>query len=102
MFTIEGSTLKIMPVDTTPLEFDYFAKTTALSSSLNWLFTNHIDCYNAGVMEKVYFYYLRDYEKAAVYAQAKNGIFAEIKTQQFREYGSIRVRPQGFSYGATP
>lgn len=101
VFTIEGMTLKIMPVDTTPLELDYFGRNAALSSSLNWLFTNHVDCYWAGTLEQVYSY-LKDYNQAGIYQQKKKSCFDEIKTQQFREAGSLRIRPQGFSYGATP
>jgi len=101
VFTIEGSTLKIMPVDTTPLELDYFAKDAALVTTLNWLFTNHIDCYWAGTLEQVYSY-LKDYNQAGIYQQKKKSCFEEIKTQQFRESGNMRIRPQGFSYGATP
>jgi hypothetical protein len=47
-FTVEGSTLKIRPIDDTPLEFDYFQKIPALASVVpadgtqtNWLLTAH-------------------------------------------------------------
>src|SRR5437868_198573 len=33
IFTIEGSTLKVRPIDATSLEFDYYAKIAALSDS---------------------------------------------------------------------
>lgn len=101
VFTIEGTTFKVQPVDSTPLEFDYFAKTTALSSSLNWLFTNRVDCYWNGVLEQVYSY-LKDYTQAGIYQTKKLNIYDEIRTQRFREDGILAIRPQGSSYGATP
>jgi len=101
VFTIEGSTLKVMPVDTTPLEFDYYADVAAISSSLNWLFTNRVDAYWYGVLEQVYTY-VHDYEQAAVYRNKKAEIFDEIKKQRFREDGELTIRPWGSSYGATP
>ena len=101
VFTIEGSNLKIMPIDGTPIEFLYFAKTAALSSSLNWLFTNYGDVYWNGVLEQIY-RYVKDYEQAAVYQEAKSIIFQQIKLKRFREEGQLAIRVQGSSYGATP
>jgi hypothetical protein len=100
-FTIEGTYIKTVPVDGTPLEFDYFASTPALSSSLNWLFTNRVDAYWNGVLEQVY-RYMKDYEQASQYQQSKSTIFQEIKMQRFREDGQLAIRVQGSSYGATP
>ena len=41
IFTIEGATLKLRPLDATPLELDYFQKIPALASGVNWLFASH-------------------------------------------------------------
>ena len=101
VFTIEGNNLKIMPIDGTPLEFLYFAKTTGLASSLNWLFTNYVDSYWNGVLEQIY-RYMKDYEQAQVYQQAKGIIFEQIKNKRFREEGQMSIRVVGSSYGATP
>jgi hypothetical protein len=101
VFTIEGTTLLVSPVDTTPLEFEYFAKTAALSGSLNWLFSNRVDCYWNGVLEQVY-KYLKDYDQAGIYRAYKEDIFTEIKKQRFREDGTLTIRVFGSSYGATP
>ena len=101
VFTIEGSNLKIMPIDGTPLEFLYFAKTSALASSLNWLFTNYVDAYWNGVLEQIY-RYMKDYEQAQVYQQAKSVLFEQIKLKRFREEGQLAIRIVGSSYGATP
>lgn len=101
VFTIEGSNLKIMPIDGTPLEFLYFAKTSALSGNLNWLFTNYVDAYWNGVLEQIY-RYMKDYEQASVYQQAKTAVFDQIKLKRFREEGQLSIRIVGSSYGATP
>lgn len=101
VFTIEGSNLKIMPIDSTPLEFLYFAKTAALAGSLNWLFTNYIDAYWNGVLEQIY-RYVKDYEQASTYQQAKAAVFDQIKQKRFREEGQLSIRVVGSSYGATP
>src|SRR5262249_15732181 len=47
IFTIEGATLKIRPLDTTALELDYFQKIPALSDAAptNWLLASHSDLY---------------------------------------------------------
>jgi hypothetical protein len=100
-FTIEGGYIKIIPIDGTPLEFDYFGSTPALSSSLNWLFTNRVDAYWNGVLEQIY-RYSKDDDQATIYQQAKGAIFDQIKKQQFREAGALAIRVQGSSYGATP
>lgn len=100
-FTIEGNYLKIMPIDGTPLEFDYFGSTPALAGSLNWLFTNRVDAYWNGVLEQIYTY-SKDYDQAAIYQQKKAAVFDQIKKQQFREAGALAIRVQGSSYGATP
>jgi hypothetical protein len=101
VFTIEGNNLKIMPANGTPIEFDYFAKTAALSGALNWLFVNYVDAYWNGVLEQIY-RYMKDYEQAQVYQQAKSVIFEQIHTKRFREEGQLTIRVQGSSYGATP
>lgn len=95
IFTIEGSTLKVRPVDdTTQIEFDYFAKTGALASSLNWLFTNNSDCYFFGALEQGYLY-TKDFDEAAVWSAKKKGVYDSIKTQRFREDGAFQIRTMG-------
>lgn len=100
-FTIEGNYLKIAPIDPTPLEFVYWAKTPAISAGLNWLFNEQIDCYWNGTLEQVY-EYLHDYEQAAYYGRAKQASFNEIKMERFREPNNLRIRIDRSSYGATP
>src|SRR5262249_53856046 len=52
VFSIEGGTLKIRPLDTTPLELDYVQKIPALSDSTttNWLLAAHPDLYLFGAL----------------------------------------------------
>lgn len=94
VFTIEGSTLKIRPTDTSTIEFDYYAKTGALSSSLNWLFTNHPDAYFAGSLEQAYLF-VKDTPNAAVWSAKKSAVFADIKLLNFREHGALTISPTG-------
>ncbi len=90
-FTIEGSTLKVRPLDVTAIEFDYFAKTGALATSLNWLMTNHWDAYFFGTLEQAYLYD-KDPDNAAVWSAKKKGVFDSIKLQRFREEGALTIR----------
>lgn len=101
VFTIEGNVLKIMPVDGTPIEFDYWAKTKALSTSLNWLFSNRPDCYWNGVLEQAYTY-VKDYDQAAVFQTKKKANYSDIKMQLFREPGKLYIRAQTGWSGNTP
>lgn len=93
-FTIEGSTLYVRPLSGTHLEFDYYGLTTALTNSLNWLFTNHVDCYWNGTLEQVYSY-LKDYEQAGVYQNKKIASYDLIKKLMFRENTNMAVRVMG-------
>src|SRR4051794_23818546 len=38
IFTIEGSNLRVKPLDDTALTFTYYQKTAAVSGTLNWLY----------------------------------------------------------------
>lgn len=91
MFTIEGSTLKVRPVDDTILEFDYFAKNAALSGALNWLYTNNPDVYLFGALTEAYAF-TKDYEQAAVWKARRDEIFSEISLQNFRNAGAMAIR----------
>lgn len=93
-FTIEGNNLFVRPLSGTHLEFDYYAATSALSSSLNWLFTNHVDCYWNGTLEQVYSY-LKDYEQAGVYQQKKMASYDIVKKRMFRQDTGLTVKVMG-------
>ncbi len=97
MFTIEGSTLKVRPVDDTAIEFDYFAKPAALASSLNWLMTNNPDAYFFGALEQAYLW-IKDTDQAAPWSAKKAAVYTSIKTQNFRNPGALVIR----AFGQTP
>lgn len=94
-FTIEGSTLKVLPGDdTTPIEFDYFAKTGPLATALNWLFSNNADCYYFGALEQAYLF-THDFDEATVWAAKKKAVYDSIKLQRFREDGALVIHTLG-------
>lgn len=93
-FTIEGSTLKIRPVDATGLEFDYFAKNAALSSALNWLYTGNPDAYLFGTLTEAYLYN-KDPDNAAIWKQRRDEVMGDIKMADFRNPGAMAVRVYG-------
>ncbi len=102
VFTVEAGFLKILPVNATPLEFLYWAKTAALSSSFNWLATNRPDAYIVGALEKLYGYWIKDFNQAEAYGRKKTEIFNQIKMQRFREFNNLHIRLDRSTYGATP
>ena len=102
VFTVEAGKLKVKPGTTGTLEFLYWAKTPALSSSFNWLATNRPDAYVVGALEKLYGYWIKDFNQAEAYGRKKTEIFNQVKMQRFREFNNLRVRVDRSSYGATP
>ncbi len=102
VFTVEAGFLKILPVNPTPLEFLYWAKTPALSGNFNWLATNRPDAYVVGALEKLYGYWIKDFNQAEAFGRKKTEIFNQIKMQRFREFNNLRIRIDRSTYGATP
>lgn len=93
-FTIEGSNILIRPEDTTALEFVYEARNAALSSGLNWLYTNHPDVYLNGVLYEAY-KFTKDVQNAAFYKAARDELFDEVNLLNFREQGGMIVAVDG-------
>jgi len=93
-FTIEGANLKIRPTDNTALEFDYYAKTAAVSGSLNWLFTNHPDAYLAGALVEAHLF-AKDPDSAAIWLPRRDAAFSEIHLVNFNEQGSMAISVMG-------
>lgn len=92
VFTIEGSTLKVRPVSGTSLEFDYYQKISALSGTVNWLFTAHPDCYLFGTLAEAQGFNV-DFEKLALWKARRDECFEEIErlSRKTQGGGSIRV-----------
>src|SRR5882757_9079170 len=94
IFTIEGSTLKVRPLDTTALEFDYFQKVPALSDSAatNWLLAAHPDLYLFGSLVEAEMFGVND-ERAPVWKARRDEIFDEIEklSNKTRGAGAVRV-----------
>jgi hypothetical protein len=94
VFTIEGSTLKIRPVDATALEFDYFQKIPALSdgAAANWLLAAHPDLYLFGALVEAEMFGVND-ERAPLWKARRDEIFDEIEklSNKTRGAGAMRV-----------
>jgi hypothetical protein len=83
-FTVEGSTLKIRPIDDTPREFDYCQKIPALASVVpadgtqtNWLLTAHPDLYLFGSLVEAEMFGVND-ERAPIWKARRDEILDEL------------------------
>jgi hypothetical protein len=94
IFTIEGATLKIRPLDGTPLELDYVQKVPALSDAApgNWLLAAHPDVYLFGALVEAEMFGVND-ERAPLWKARRDEIFDEIEklTNKTRGAGAVRV-----------
>ena len=99
VFSIEGSVLKIRPVDATALEFDYFQKIPALSAgaATNWLLAAHPDLYLFGALVEAEMFGVND-ERAPLWKARRDEIFDEIEKLSNKTRGSGAMRVMG----ATP
>jgi hypothetical protein len=96
IFTIEGATLKVRPVDDTGLEFDYLQKIPALSDSAttNWLLTEHPDLYLFGALVEAEMFGVND-ERAPLWNARRDEILDEIEKLSNRSRGAGAVRVMG-------
>lgn len=92
VYTIEGGTIKVRPLDNTALELLYRAKTAAVIGTLNWLFTNHPDAYLFGSLAEAYMFN-KDPDNAAIWEGRRDKVFGSIKGMDFhyREMGAPRI-----------
>jgi hypothetical protein len=94
IFTIEGTTLKVRPLDGTPLELDYFQKIPALSDAApsNWLLAAHPDVYLFGSLVEAEMFGVND-ERAPAWKARRDETFDEIEklTNKTRGAGAMRV-----------
>ena len=99
VFTIEGSNLSIAPLDDSGLQMVYNQRTAALSSALNWLYTNHPDAYLFGTLAEANFFNKGSaLPLAAVWKQRRDEVFNEIQMLDFNERQGMAIRVMG----ATP
>lgn len=97
VFTIIGGNLKLNPSSDTDIELDYWAKSAALSSALNSLYTNHPDAYLYGSLTEAYLF-TRDTDNAGIWKARRDQVFDEIKLLNFNENSGLSIRV----YGQTP
>jgi hypothetical protein len=97
VYTIEGSNLRVSSSDDTALTFDYYARTAAVSGSLNWLFTYHPDAYLFGSLCEANAFN-KDVDAAGLWKARRDEIFDEINRLDFNERSGMGVRV----YGVTP
>ena len=99
VFTVEGSSLKVAPSNDTDLTFTYYQRSTAVESSLNWLYTSHFDVYLFGSLcEANAFNKGKAFQDAALWKTRRDEGFGEIESAQFNENSGMAVR----TIGATP
>jgi hypothetical protein len=98
IFTIEGSTLKVMPLSGAPLEFDYYQAIPSLvTNSTNWLMSGHPDLYLFGTMCEAEAFGVND-ERMPMWKARRDEIFEEIIMRDRQTRGPSYVRV----FGATP
>jgi hypothetical protein len=94
VFTIEGSTLKVRPIDNGDLQFDYFQKIPPLSDGAptNWLIAAHPDLYLFGALVEAEMFGVND-ERAPLWKARRDEIFDEIEklSNKTRGVGAVRV-----------
>ena len=96
-YTIEGGNFKSAPYnDDSDTELLYYAKTGALSSALQWLFTNHPDAYLFGTLAEANFFNRGEaLTMAATWKARRDEVFDEIRMLDFNERAGMAVRVIG-------
>ena len=101
VFTVEGSTdnvgiVRVMPVDNTAVDFTYYQKITALSTSntVNWLLTAHPDVYLAGSLTEANVF-AKDYDTAAIWKTRRDALLDEITLLDQKTRGPSAIRVPG-------
>jgi hypothetical protein len=94
VFTIEGGTLLVRPVDDAPLDLLYLQKIPALSGGApsNWLLSAHPDLYLFGAMVEAELFGVND-ERMPLWKSRRDEIFDEIEklSNKSRGAGAVRV-----------
>ncbi|MCZ7659192.1 MAG: hypothetical protein M5U07_15670 [Xanthobacteraceae bacterium] len=94
VYTIEGGTLRVRPVDVAELTLVYRARTPGVASALNWLFTHHPDAYLFGALAEAHLFD-KDPESAAIWKARAEQVLNEIREVDFHYRGAMRVRVGG-------
>jgi hypothetical protein len=96
VFTIEGATLTVRPIDDTDLQFDYFRKIPPLSDGAptNWLIAAHPDLYLFGALVEAEMFGVND-ERAPLWKARRDEIFDEIEKLSNKTRGAGAVRVMG-------
>jgi hypothetical protein len=94
VWTIEGGSIKIAPVDDTSLSFLYYAKVPALSTGTNWLMSAHPDLYLYGALGEGWAYLL-DTEKAALCFARRDAMFESLNRLDMHTRGPSAPRIAG-------
>lgn len=95
VFTIEGTSLIIRPVDDTSLNFLYYAKVPGLqANTTNWLLTAYPDVYLFGALAEANAWDLNA-EHAALWLERRDALFDEIGDLDFHTRGPSAPRVMG-------
>ena len=101
VFTVLGTTdnvgiIKYTPVDSTTIDFTYYAKITSLSTSntSNWLLSAHPDVYLFGTLAEANAY-TKDYDQAAIWKTRRDALIEDINKLDQKTRGPAGIRPLG-------
>ncbi len=89
-YAIVGNSILIYPQDTGALRVQYYAKNSAVSSTLNWLFNKYPDAYLFGaLLEGANF--TADTDQAIIWKSRRDEIMDEVSKLNFREPGGLSM-----------
>ena len=92
VFTIQGSSLQVAPIDDGPLTFDYYQKIPPLSTAVNWLYSNWPDVYLFGSLAESGGFTKDDNDIAKWIARRDAGFLEiEILDKRAQGVGAIKV-----------
>lgn len=90
-YTIEGTTLKVRPLNATPLELVYRRTITPLSAGVNWLYAKYPNAYLWGTLAEAQGFNI-DFEKMSMWTTRRDAVFEDIKLLDFRSRPSMSIR----------
>ena len=93
-YTIKAGNIVVRPVSDEDLEAFYNAKAAAVSGTLNWLFTNHVDAYLSGSLVEAKLF-AEDVQGAAMWVVKRDQVLNSIKTLNFKRRPAMQILPVG-------